>query len=185
MNITLTWDLFVIVFFAVIVAYSFIIGRNQTLKIIISTYIAILTADGLGNVLEKYLSPRALNFFFPRLDFATATIVIKILIFVTVIVVLAMRGEFQVNLSEGHTRTIAMIINGLFGVLSAGLIVSTILFYMSGGSFLQLTGGVTNEAIVSIKRDSTLVRNLIDFYNLWFSLPAIAFGVASFWKKSD
>lgn len=185
MNVTLSWDLFVLVFFAVIVAYSFIIGRNQTLKVIISTYIAILTADGLGNILERVLSPRVVSLLFPRLDFVTATIVIKILIFVGVIVVLAMKGEFQVNLQEERSRTVALIVNGIFGILSAGLIVSTILFYMSGGSFLRDSGAFTNEAIISLKRDSTLVRNLIDYYNLWFSLPAIAFAICSFLKKAD
>ena len=50
MEINLSWDLFVIVFFAVIIAYSFIIGRNQTLKVIIASYIAILASDGIGNL---------------------------------------------------------------------------------------------------------------------------------------
>ena len=54
MEINLSWDLFVIVFFTVIIAYTFIIGRNQAVKIIISTYIAILAADGVGNIVERY-----------------------------------------------------------------------------------------------------------------------------------
>jgi hypothetical protein len=58
-NLRLSWDLFIIVFFGVIIAYSFIIGRNQTLKIIIATYMAILTADGLGNLFQTYLLPTA------------------------------------------------------------------------------------------------------------------------------
>jgi lipoprotein signal peptidase len=54
MEINLSWDLFVVVFFTVIIAYSFIIGRNQTLKIIIASYIAILTSDGIGNLIERF-----------------------------------------------------------------------------------------------------------------------------------
>ncbi len=185
MNLVLSWDLFVIVFFALIIAYSFIVGRNITLKIIIATYIAILTADGIGNILGSYVSPRVLNLIFPRLDVFSAAIVLKILLFVTVIVFLAMRGEFQVNLGEGSSRFFSILVNGFFGFLSAGLIVSTILFYISGGSFLQVTGAITSETILSLKRDSSLVRNLVDYYNIWFSIPAIAFAVSSFVKKGE
>jgi hypothetical protein len=119
------------------------------------------------------------------MDFTTSAIVIKILIFIGVIVVLAMKGEFQVHLSDEHSKMVTLIVNGIFGILSAGLVVSTILFYTSGGSFLQLSGAITNDAILSLKRDSTLVRNLIDYYNLWFSFPAIAFAIASFLKKAE
>ena len=48
MNVTLTWDLFIIVFFAVIITYSFIIGRREAIKIIIATYIAIVAVQGSG-----------------------------------------------------------------------------------------------------------------------------------------
>ena len=183
MNVTLSWDLFVIVFFIIIIAYSFIIGRNATLKVIISTYISILAADGIGNVVERYISPNVVSLLLPGLDFLTAAVVIKIMIFVACIVVLSMRGEFSVQLHEERYYTSTLIINGIFGVLSAGLVVSTILYYMSGGSFLQVSSTLTNEAILSIKRESQLVRLLIDHYNVWFSLPAIAFAFASFFKK--
>jgi hypothetical protein len=36
MNLTLSWDLFIIVFFALVVTYSFIIGRKESMKIIVS-----------------------------------------------------------------------------------------------------------------------------------------------------
>ena len=56
MNLNLSWDLFILVFFAVVVAYSFIIGKNQTLKVILGTYLAVLCADGMGNLFGKYFS---------------------------------------------------------------------------------------------------------------------------------
>ena len=53
MELTLSWDLFVIVFFAVVITYSFIIGKHESVKIIIATYIAIVAAQGMGNLLER------------------------------------------------------------------------------------------------------------------------------------
>lgn len=185
MQINLSWDLFIIVFFTIIIAYSFIIGRNQTLKVIISTYIAILTADGIGNIIEKFISPQVINIVFPRTDFLTAAIIIKILIFVFVIVILAMKGKFEVESGGERSPSMSMIVSALFGVLSAGLIISTILFYMSGGSFLQpsFLGGA--GAISSIRRGSLLIGHLIDYYNLWFSMPAIVFALTSFVRKAE
>jgi len=56
MNITLSWDLFVIVFFVVILAYSLIIGRDNTLKVVVGTYISMIAADAGGALFAKYLS---------------------------------------------------------------------------------------------------------------------------------
>ncbi len=41
MEINLTWDLFIIVFFLIILAYSFVIGKNQTMKIIVEPSAAV------------------------------------------------------------------------------------------------------------------------------------------------
>src|SRR3990167_7087198 len=54
MDLTLSWDLFISFFFAVVTAYSFIIGKHQTLTILIAVYIAILATQGLGNIFVKF-----------------------------------------------------------------------------------------------------------------------------------
>jgi hypothetical protein len=53
LNITLSWDLFIIVFFATVMTFSFIMGKLETVKIVICTYIAILASQGIGNVLVR------------------------------------------------------------------------------------------------------------------------------------
>ena len=104
MEINLSWDLFVIVFFTVIIAYTFIIGRNQAVKIIISTYIAILTADGIGNLIERYFlgNQPVVNTF----DFSTSEgklILMKIVIFILAIVIITTRGKFHINMSKSNS----------------------------------------------------------------------------------
>ena len=54
MDIKLSWDLFIAVFFIIIVAYSFIIGLNGTIKVILGTYIAIVCADAIGLIFELF-----------------------------------------------------------------------------------------------------------------------------------
>ena len=180
MEINLSWDLFVIVFFAVIIAYSFIIGRNQTLKVIIASYIAILTADGVGNLIKHYFINQNPETTIDAINQEGSLVVIKIFIFVLTIVLVATRGRFTMNMSRPESSAMNVIINLTYGVLSAGLITSTILIYTSGSSLVQETQTILNEAVLAMYRDSKMVQTMVNNYNVWFSLPAITFVISSF-----
>jgi len=174
-----TWDLFILVFFAIIVAYSFIVGRNATLKIIIATYIAILAADGIGNFVDKLLlTEGAVINLFTAAD-ASSLVVLKILIFVLSIVLLAIRGSFFVDVPADRSMLMSLATTGTFGFLSAGLIVSTILVYISGGSFV-FDPTIAQGAGIDITSSSSLAQTMTANYNFWFSMPAIAFVISSF-----
>ena len=178
MNVTLSWDLFIIVFFSIIIAYSFIVGRNSTLKIIIGSYIATLTADGLANLVIKYLGgdQPVLKFLGgPQAD--EFLIMMKIIVFIIVIVIIAVRGGFVVSILNEQRVPIRLLTTFIFGVLNAGLIVSTLLLYVSG---LSLIDAQQIGTAVELGSDSLLVQLMIENYSLWFSLPAIAFVVVSF-----
>jgi len=181
MEINLSWDLFVIVFFAVIIAYSFIIGRNQTLKIIIASYIAILTADGMGNLINRYFTGEAAaNSTMSLAGNEGGLVVIKIFIFVLTIVLVSTRGRFSMNMARPASSMMNIILNMTYGILSAGLITSTILIYTSGSSLVQETSLVMNETVLAMYRNSVMVQTMINNYNIWFSLPAITFVISSF-----
>jgi hypothetical protein len=185
MALDLTWDLFVVVFFLVIVAYSFIIGKNQTMKVIISTYVAILAADGIGSIIEKYLvgtDPIIQIFTVDKI--ASALIVFKIAVFVFTIVLLSTRGGFDINLDEEKSTFLYLTMTTVYGILSAGLIVSTVLIYTSGVSMIEGTVDLTNTVIYPIYQTSFLVRQMINQSHTWFSLPAIALILSSFLNKS-
>lgn len=186
MAITLSWDLFIIVFFTVIIAYSFIIGKHQTLKVIIASYIAVLTADGLGNLIQQYVfgnSP-ALKIL-PAAYEDRALILLKIFVFIVVIVVISVRGGFHIDLRPETTKIGQLLTTFCFGFLNAGLIVSTILVYVSGFSFVQGASDIAFSPIFSLYRDSQMVQIMINHYNFWFSLPAIAFVFQSFVGQSE
>jgi len=181
MEINLSWDLFVIVFFTVIIAYSFIIGRNQTLKIIIASYIAILASDGIGNLIERYfMSDKPLVRLFDFSGNESSLIVLKIIILVFTIVIIATRGRFTIDMEKMKSPMMTLILNLTYGVLCAGLITSTILIYASGASLVQETNIIMNEAVLQMYRASYMVQMMINNYNVWFSLPAITFVISSF-----
>lgn len=184
----LSWDLFIIVIFAVIVAYSFIIGRNRTLKVIIGTYIAILASDGIGNLFKEYLLSNRMVvklisvFGLPSDD--KSLIILKIIFFIIAIVVLAVRGGFLVDIEENKSSVVNGIVNLIFGFLSAGLVVSTMLVFISGASFVlgESTINMPNF-VIDLYNSSRLVRIMIDNYNIWFAMPAIGFVTISYFGK--
>jgi hypothetical protein len=181
MEINLTWDLFVIVFFTIIIAYTFILGRNQSVKIIIGSYIAILTADSIGNLLERYfMGDKPIVRIWETAGESNSLTILKIIIFILTIVLITTRGKFQINMGNSSSPILRLMMTFAYGVLSAGLITSTIFIYASGTSLIQESSTIMNSAMLAIYKQSQLVRLMINNYNVWFSLPAIAFVISSF-----
>lgn len=180
MNIVLSWDLFILAFFIVIIAYSFIIGRDNTLKVILGTYVAILAADAMGAFFGEYFTGSVL--FVKILESASvntnaeAVIFVKILVFIVFVILFAVRGAFNVETSDDKSALVRMVMTFLYGILSAGLIVSAVLAFISGVSFIG--GGstqTTETALWAIYNNSEVIRAMIKYTYGWFSVPALAF----------
>lgn len=175
MSLAPTWNLFVLILGTVIVAYSLIIGAGRTAKIIIATYIAILAADGLGNVLYVFLTNPNRVFSLVSVQSASQSFVaFKIFLFLSLIIAFTLKGGFESTVEPKGSPVWVFIINTVLGVLSGGLIVSAILVYFSGGSFLPSIGFTPTDFAKTIYEQSPIARLMIDQNSLWFSLPGIA-----------
>jgi len=175
MNLDLSWNLFILVIFAVIICYSFIIGLHRIFKTIIASYLAILAADGLGNLFQLYfLSSENFVKFLDLIKLSESDeslIVIKVTIFVSFIVILTIKGIYKIEYNSGLDGFPNVFFTGIFAFLSAGLIMSTLLVYISGVSFVQATPIDSN--IVDIYNSSKFVRHMIDYKDVWFSMPVV------------
>lgn len=185
MEIKLSWNLFIGGFFAVILAYSFIIGKNQTLKIIIATYLAAFATDGLSNLalaaFQKY-SPVAQTMP-PELQIKYY-LVFKLALLIALMVLIVIKGDFTVNLIGDGNVLIGLLTNVVFGVLSAGLLISAVMVFMSGGSFLNaVAGDLQSEQMALLLQESRLARIMVNNYNLWFAAPALALLLESIWNR--
>jgi hypothetical protein len=180
MTISPTWDLFVIVFFVVIIAYSYIIGKNNTVKVILASYIAILTSNGLGNFLDDFLVDRPFINFLPESYGVDTIAVLKISIFLIVALLLVLKGAFQVSIGGQRSRLMSMLMSLVYGFMSAGLIVSTLMIYLTGASVDIITSSGTAIAETNIEFTSHIIATMVNNYSLWFSMPAIVFMIASF-----
>jgi hypothetical protein len=182
MDLRLSWDLFIIVFFGIVVAYSFIIGRNNNLKVILATYVSALGADAVGNFFGNTLALSDAFMKLMKVFYITtpvqAIVLVKILFFLIIIVLLSVRGAYSVSVINRGSAAFRMLINLLFGILNACLIVSIALIFISGSSFIA--GGLgASPAFQDIYNQSSLAKLLIDYYSIWFMLPAFSFLVIS------
>lgn len=188
MDIRLSWDLFIMVFFVVITAYSLIVGRDNTLKVILGTYVAALAADSVGSLFAKYFSGSEI--FFKLLKYAAlgseqeAVVFVKVLVFIALVILFAVKGAFTVETVDDRSSLIRVGLTILYAVMSAGLIISIILTFVSGVSFVG--GGspeTTGQALWEIYNQSRFVRWIVENGYLCFSIPALAFLVHSFYSS--
>lgn len=171
-----TWDLFILILFLVIIAYSFMIGRASTSKIVIATYIAILAADGLGNYLYTLIiGPDPSLKLFSVQATPTSILILKLGIMALAIVMLVIKGGFEVSVPDAVGGFLNMLSSLVLGFLSAGLIVGAILVYISGGSFLPGVGFEASVLSQSIIETSQFAKIIWENSSIIFALPALGF----------
>lgn len=176
MELIPTWDLIILIFFIIIIAYSLIIGRGMTFKVILATYVSLLAADGLGNLIVKFLiGPEASFKIFSIQTSPTEIVVFKLIIMIALIVLLVLKGGFDATEPDAGSVFLNTFTSMVLGFLSAALIVSGMLVYLAGGSFLPGVGFEPTNLAISIYNTSEFAKILIDNSSVWFSLPAIGF----------
>jgi hypothetical protein len=176
MDVILSWDLFIVFFFAVVAAYSFIIGKHQTLKILIAVYIAILATQGLGNIFIRFSGEtepvyRILKVMGVTLNVTTLSIS-KLIFFVLTIIAVALKGGFQVEYGKSHSSVVALIATALFGISTAGLIIVALITFIAGAPIMDPALGA-KEILLSLMQTSSMVQTMVLNQDLWFSLPAL------------
>lgn len=173
MALTLSWDLFVIVFFAVVITYSFIIGKHESVKIIIATYIAIVAAQGMGNLLERLTTESQPLFsvvgFTLDLQLLATT---KLILFVMTIVFLAVRGGFEIEYQKEGSALVDIALTAIFGFVTAGLMLSTLMTFVADAPLLD-KNIAQSPFVISMVGQSRLMELMVLYQDLWFSLPAL------------
>lgn len=182
MYVTLTWDLLVIVFFAIVVAYSFIVGKDESVKIVIAAYIAAVAVQGIGNILMLLSgsSQPIVNMLGYELDVNLVSTV-KIILFVALIIFLAIKGGFEMSYAKELEGIWQTVLTGAFGFATAGLLLSTLVTYIAARPILDTQ--IENAPSLSpLLLQSRLVQVMVDYQDIWFSLPAfllLAVGILS------
>lgn len=186
MEISLTWDLIVVIFFATVTAYSFIVGKDQAVKIIIASYISIVAVQAMANLIQMAFV--GAGGFLGMLGFGLDNHILaitKLVIFVTMIIIIAIRGGFEMHYAKDIEGVWEPILTGAFGFSTAGLLLTSLLTYVASRPILDQSLA-TAPLLVPLIKQSKLVALMVSYQNLWFCLPALLLlGVGIFCRKND
>lgn len=172
LNLTLSWDLFIVVFFAIVMSYSFIIGKHQSMKVIIASYIGVITVQGIGNAMMRLAGNTGQTLVSMGIPIDTTVIAVtKIFFFAVCIIIFVTRSGIDVTYEKEAGKILDIVYTGLFGFSTAGLIVSTILTYASGSGVLDATL-IAHGTIAPLVEGSTLMQLMVLNQDVWFTLPA-------------
>ena len=72
----------------------------------------------------------------------------------------------------------------VLGLMSAGLMMSTVLVFISGSSLIgtDITG---SNILLDVYNDSRLVRIMVDYANVWFLIPGVVFVILGIFHKKS
>lgn len=173
MTITPTWDLFIVVFFGLVITYSFIIGKHEAVKLIVSTYIAILAVEGISNIIERLSgeSTPLLNIMGLSIDTDILT-AIKLVVFIALIIFIAVRSGLVIDYSKDPGGMVNVLLTGIFGFATAGLLLISLFIFVTDVALLD--PNIENlETASALMQKSRLTQIMLLNQDLWFSLPAL------------
>jgi len=178
MEIALTWNLVLLSGFLLLFSYNFLLGQNGTIKLILSTYIAILSADGVAGLVKRFFFDTSPGFQQIIGEHEVSFFAwVRICFFLVFVLVFVIKSGFNIIMDKHHHWLVRLGIHAIFSMFSALLFLSTILIYISGNSFVE---GMVYASEVDVYQQSLIAKILIDYYQIWFSFPAMAWVISSF-----
>jgi len=120
---TPSWDLFIILFFVIMGIYGFLLGRGRVLNILIDCYVGLAVSTAVGGFAFEYLSKiTEISHSFNVTMFGA-----KVFVFVAVVFILIMNKELSGSSDDTLSSSIY---TGIYGVLTAGLILYSVFSFM-------------------------------------------------------
>ncbi len=172
MTLVLSWDLLLIVVIALVIAYSFIVGKEESVKIILSTYVAAVAVQGIGNILQKLIgSSQDMLGTLGLLPQDSWISTFKLGLFVVAVVFLAVRAGFDIRYTRTTQGWQDAVMTGLIGFANASLLLATLVAFVAGKTILDPMLPYA-PALQPIMEQSALVWALVQYQDLWFALPA-------------
>jgi len=152
---TLTWDLFIILFFVIMAVYGFLLGKSRVFNILIHSFVGYVVAYELGSFAFDYLSRAA-----SLSHSVTVTLFgAKVFVFALVVFVLTLNSELAGARDNGASSKFWTV---LYGLLAAGLILSSIFAFMG------------NAEQVNLFANSNLASRVADLRLAWLTAPILA-----------
>lgn len=161
-----TWDLVIILFFILAVGYGLILGRDKVIVTLVSTYIGFVVASEFGNTIYALFTGQSLLGGNLWVQTNLSIFLVKTVLFILLIVLLAAKGGYMASPSGGGIKS--GIVAGLFSFLNAGLIISSLIWFLTD---------ISRNALFT---QSHLAYWVASVRNWWIILPVIAMLIVGF-----
>ena len=152
-----SWDLAIIVFFLIGIAFGYILQREKIVATLLSVYVAlIVTKVFAGNVFDFLQGSKTIGDTF--VNSGASPFTVRAIIFMAVIMLLSAKGGISGTKSKGIMSPIE-----IFGLsfLTTGLILTSLFYFMPPES---------RDAFMANSRMATLV---IKYYVWWIIVPVV------------
>jgi len=159
-----TWDLVITLFFLMVMAYGFILGRGRIVIILILTYAAALVAGEAGSLVYNFFTGTKTIVDTVWISSNMSLFGVKVGLFALIIILMTTRGELGTlgNLAKGVR---SMLLVGFYSFFNAGLIVSSIIKFLPEG---------TQEDLFNLSP----IAAKVDSYRIWWLLLPILIMIA-------
>lgn len=164
-------------FFMLVIIYSFIIGADKTIKILIGSYVSLLVADWVWNMFKIFS-----DWAFPIVGLTPIVytdielITYKIIVFIILIVVFGTRWKFDSDVTVGLSWAKSTLVTFIFAFLSAWVILAALFILSSWWTLLTKDVNQNMSENYSIIYASSYLMQLIKLNaNLIFALPIILY----------
>ena len=160
---TLSWDIFIILAFVIMGVYGFLLGRSRVFNILIYSYVGLTISTQLGSYAYDYLSKITdISHSFNMTMFGA-----KVFVFAAIIFVLTLNKELSGNNDSGQNT----IVTAIYGLLAAGLILSSVFSFMG------------NAEAALLFSTSTLAIQITNLQIFWLIAPILMMTTLTVWGK--
>ncbi len=161
-----TWDLVISLFFILAVGYGLILGRDKVVVTLVSTYIGFVVASEFGNTLYALFTGQSVVGGSIWVKTNLSIFLVKTILFVLLIVLLGIKGGYMATPGKGGLKSST--IAGILSFLDAGLIISSLIWFMTEG------------ARTALFSQSHLASWVGQVRNWWLILPVVVLLMAGF-----
>lgn len=172
MVIALTWDLLIIIFVAVVITYSLIIGRGEATKVLVGSHLAALASQGIGMGLtetsargDELLTTLGMSIG------ATTILTVKLLTFVLLLIGIAVYGGMTLD-TDGEQSIVDTAVAGALGFATALFLLLT-LFAIMGNLPLAHPNLPVASPLMPLMEQSVLASSVVSLQSFWLLLPTI------------
>ena len=171
-TLTFSWDLLLVIFFAIVMSYSFIMGKKQAVRLILGSYVALIATEGVSFALGLVFgtSSEAIASIGFGLDMSVIAL-LRTFLFAVFLTLFLARSGIDIETSDDGGMIVRMISTALLGFSLAGLLATTVLSSVIGGGFGSI--GAAQGALLPLPQGVSLTQVIIANHELWYGMPAL------------